>query len=330
MPAPESLEARIFADPDAAETLALEVFRRQYKANPVYREFSDRLGRDLSRVRRTEEIPFLPVEFFKTHRVASFPENREAPILFRSSGTTARERSQHLVHSPEVCERSFLESFRRVYGHPDGYRILALLPGYSERGDASLVHMVHGLMKASGHPEAGFFLDDRDRLRTLLSAPCERTTLLIGVSFALLDLAEAAPLQVKNTVVMETGGMKGRRREITRAELHRRLAAGFGTEQIHSEYGMTELLSQAYAPFGGRFKAPPWMKISLRDINDPLSPAPEGRTGAVNITDLANLYSCSFIATDDLGRLHSDGSFEILGRTDFSDIRGCNLMVSDL
>lgn len=326
----KSLEAEIFTAPDASESLALDVFRFQYRANLVYREFCDRLGRGISRVKVPNDIPFLPASFFKTHRITSFPENREAPLVFRSSGTTGQVRAQHFVHRPELCERAFLEGFRRVYGHPKNYRLLALLPGYSERGDASLVHMVHGLMQASGHPEAGFFLDDRERLRTLLSAHCERTTLLIGVSFALLDLAEAEPMQLKNTIVMETGGMKGKRREITRTELHKRLSTGFGTKEIHSEYGMTELLSQAYAPSGGRFTAPPWMKIGLRDINDPLSPAPKGRTGAVNITDLANLYSCSFIAVDDLGRKHADGSFEILGRTDFSDIRGCNLMVSDL
>lgn len=325
----EVLEDLIFKTPDAAVRYALDVFAFQYRANPVYREFCDHLGRNPVTVTTTSHIPFLPVELFKTHRITAFPE-KKTPLTFRSSGTTGQIPSQHHVQKPALYEKAYREGFRRLYGDPKDYRILALLPGYLERSDSSLVHMVAGLIADSDHPEGGFFLDDIDRLHSLLQKHEARSTLLIGVSFALLDLAESETVKLQNTIVMETGGMKGRRREITRAELHDRLKAGLGVEAVHSEYGMTELLSQAYAKNAGRFEAPPWMQLQIRDVNDPLSPTPIGRSGAINVIDLANLYSCSFIATSDLGRALPDGTIEVLGRTDFSDVRGCNLMVSDL
>jgi hypothetical protein len=213
------------------------------------------------------------------------------------------------------------------YGDVRKYRILALLPSYIERGGSSLVYMADRLIRESKHSDSGFFLDNRKELRTILAKKTSAKTLLIGVSYALLDLVDDGPLSLKNTIVMETGGMKGRRKEITRAELHAQLSKGFGVANIHSEYGMTELLSQAYAKKDGLFETPPWMRIQIRDANDPLSPAPAGRTGGINVIDLANLYSCSFIATSDLGRKHPSGKTEILGRFDYSDMRGCNLMV---
>lgn len=325
----EVLEDLIFQTENPVERYALDIFAFQYRENPVYREFCDHLGRRPDAVTSVPDIPFLPVELFKSHRVYAFPE-KEPPLTFRSSGTTGQIPSQHRVQAPALYEKSYREGFRRFYGDPKAYRILALLPGYLERSDSSLVHMAAGLIADSGHPDGGFFLDDIDRLHSLLQKPETRTTLLIGVSFALLDLAESRPTRLQNTVVMETGGMKGRRREITRAELHERLKAGLGVDTVHSEYGMTELLSQAYAKDTGRFATPPWMQLHIRDVNDPLSPAPAGRSGAINVIDLANLYSCSFIATSDLGRALPDGTVEVLGRTDFSDVRGCNLMVSDL
>ncbi|MCA1752338.1 MAG: acyl transferase [Flavobacteriales bacterium] len=325
----EVLEDLIFQTENPVERYALDVFAFQYRENAVYREFCDHLGRTPGAVKSVRHIPFLPVELFKTHRVSAFPA-KKAPLTFRSSGTTGQIPSQHHVQVPALYEKAYREGFHRFYGDPKDYRILALLPGYLERSDSSLVHMVAGLIADSGHPDGGFFLDDIDRLRALLQKPESRTTLLIGVSFALLDLAESTPLSLQNTVVMETGGMKGRRREITRAELHERLKSGLGVDTVHSEYGMTELLSQAYAKNAGRFATPPWMQLQIRDVNDPLSPSPEGRSGAINVVDLANLYSCSFIATSDLGRTLADGTVEVLGRTDFSDVRGCNLMVSDL
>ena len=224
---------------------------------------------------------------------------------------------------------SFMTCFEQFYGPPSAYRILALLPGYLERADSSLVYMVRALMEASAHPDNGFYLNEFEALNALLQKPCDRHTLLIGVSFALLDFAERHPAHLPHTTIMETGGMKGRREEITRGELHQLLQAAFGLDGIHSEYGMTELLSQAYAKKEGRFHCPPWMRIGIRELNDPLSPAEEGRSGAINVTDLANMYSCSFIATSDLGRRAVDGSFEVLGRVDYSDTRGCNLMVAE-
>jgi phenylacetate-coenzyme A ligase PaaK-like adenylate-forming protein len=324
------LEEAIFTTQNPIASHALEVFAFQYAHNPLYREFSNRLGRTPLTVDRVEAIPYLPIEFFKSRRViASTNEDGAADLVFRSSGTTGQVTSAHHVLHAQVYHRSYMQAFEHFYGAPENYRILALLPGYLERADSSLVYMVQGLIGKSGHAEGGFFLDNIEGLCGLLQKPCERHTLLIGVSFALLDLAESHPQMLENTTLMETGGMKGRRREPTRQELHQQLSEAFGLQAIHAEYGMTELLSQAYAKKEGHFETPPWMALQLREINDPLSAVTDGRSGAINVIDLANLYSCSFIATSDLGRKHPDGSTEVLGRMDYSDMRGCNLMVSD-
>jgi hypothetical protein len=327
--APHPLENAVLEIRTAAafESLAIEIFKFQYNTNEVYRQFCDHLGRPASSVRKVSEIPYFPIELFKRHEVISGKLKDIPELVFTSSGTTGDETSRHFVYRPELYEASFLKTFELFYGDVRKYRILALLPSYIERGGSSLVYMADRLIRESRHRDSGFFLENRDQLSEILKKKTRAKTLLIGVSYALLDLLEDGPLSLKNTIVMETGGMKGRRKEITRAELHDQLAAGFGVPYIHSEYGMTELLSQAYARKDGLFETPPWMQIHIREANDPLSSAPTGRTGGVNIIDLANLYSCSFIATSDLGRKHSSGKTEILGRFDYSDMRGCNLMV---
>jgi hypothetical protein len=331
------------------ETLALDVFRFQFDMNPVYRAFCLALNRPPAAVHTIWDIPFLPVAFYKYHKVISF--EGEAEQVFLSSGTTAQQgayglssesstpetpnfRSRHFVKDMAVYEQSFLSGFRHFYGDPGKYVVLALLPSYLERDGSSLVYMAQGLIEQSGHPESGFYLNDLDRLvRTLTKLMHEqqgrndRNILLLGVSFALLDLAENHPMKMKNTIVMETGGMKGRRKEPTRDELHGTLKAAFGLDVIHSEYGMTELLSQAYSGGDGLFACPPWMRVLIRDSNDPLQITDGRRAGGVNVIDLANIHSCSFVATQDLGKIHPGGMFEILGRFDNSDVRGCNLMV---
>ena len=307
--------------------VAISVFLFQYKNNPVYREFCDFLGTDLSRVRHPEEIPFLPIEFFRKRQVSS--SSKSPDIIFTSSGTTSSLPSKHMVSDLTLYEQSFRKTFEQFYGDPSSYCILALLPSYLERSGSSLVFMVRELIQLSGHPESGFYLDNLASLAGKLKALEQEGTksLLIGVSFALLDMADEYPMELNHTIIMETGGMKGRRKELIRADLHRRLCSGFGVSTIHSEYGMTELLSQAYSRGNGLFYTPPWMKVLIRDTEDPLSFLEKGRSGGVNIIDLANLNSCSFIATQDLGRLKPEGGFEILGRFDHADIRGCNLMV---
>jgi len=305
----------------------LQIFQYQYSGNPVYRKFCDLLRRTPQVVKSVEDIPFLPIEIFKTHTVVTGQPPTSSTLTFRSSGTTGANESKHFVMDPNLYETSFLTGFTRFYGPPSDYRILALLPSYIERGDSSLVYMAERLIRESGDPSSGFFLNDLDALREVLNAPTPHKTLLIGVSYALLDLVEAGPLNLKNTTVMETGGMKGRRRELTRTELHVILQEGLGLTEIHSEYGMTELLSQAYAKKDGHFETPPWMKLLIRDANDPLSPSVEGRSGGINVIDLANIHSCSFVATSDLGRALPDGKVEVLGRFDYSDMRGCNLLV---
>lgn len=315
-------------DADTFNATALEIFRFQYENNAVYREFTDHLKINPLKVSFVEEIPFLPVEFFKTQRVlvdGISPRN-----FFESSSTTGTGISRHYFEKPDLYERSLMKCFQLFYGTPQDYCFLALLPSYLEQSRSSLVYMVQQLIDFSGHPESGFYLDDRDVLAEKLQEldQAGQKTLLIGVSFALLDLIEKHQFKLKNTIVMETGGMKGRRREMVREELHELLRAGFGVQAIHSEYGMTELFSQAYSKDGGRFNAPPWMKVLIRDINDPLSLLKSEKTGGVNIIDLANLHTCSFLSTKDLGRLKPDGSFEVLGRYDHSDVRGCNLMIA--
>ncbi|MFH0757828.1 MAG: acyl transferase [Bacteroidota bacterium] len=308
---------------------ALEVFQFQAESVPVYREYLGALGVDPAGVKEMEDIPFLPVEFFKSHKVIC--EGMEAEVVFESSGTTLDNPARHHVARASLYRESFLRSFNAFYGSPEDLCILALLPSYLERTASSLVYMMDRLIRWSKHPDSGFWLDNLEALASILQKRNKdgHPTLLLGVSFALLDLAEQHPLELwKNTSVMETGGMKGRRAEMVRSELHEVLTGVFRVASIHSEYGMTELLSQAYSSGNGIFYCPPWMHVLARDPNDPLSPVEEGQTGGLNVIDLANLYSCSFIATGDLGKCFKDGSFEVLGRFDHSDVRGCNLLVT--
>lgn len=307
---------------------ALEVFYYQSARNPVYGEYLRRLGVDAAAVTSVEEIPFLPVEFFKTHTVLC--EGLQAEMVFESSGTTQLSPARHHIADPGLYRKSFTEGFRLFYGAPEDYCILALLPSYMERSGSSLVYMMDHLIQQSGHPESGFYLGHPRDLSAVLQKRNQdlRPTLLLGVSFALLDLAEHYPMKLGDHItVMETGGMKGKRRELIRSELHEQLIRGLGVNFIHSEYGMTELLSQGYSAGRGHYRCPPWMKVMTRDPNDPLTLLAPGQTGGINIIDLANLYSCAFLATGDLGKVRDDGSFEVLGRFDQSDIRGCNLLV---
>lgn len=307
--------------------LALDLFHLHAERNPVYRGFLNALGRDPASVRLVEDIPFLPISAFRNQRVLL--NGTEATTLFTSSGTTGAVTSTHHVPLPALYERSFLTSFTAAYGDPSGWRILALLPAYLERPGSSLVYMAEKLISASGDPLSGTYLYQYDQLADVLrrSEQEEKPTLLLGVTFALFDLAEKHPMPLKHTVVMETGGMKGRRPELVREELHAILKSAFSLDAIHSEYGMTELLSQAWSQDDGLYRCPPWMRVLLRDVNDPLSRVEAGRTGGIDVIDLCNVASCPFISTQDLGRMHTDGSFEVLGRFDNSDVRGCNLMV---
>lgn len=315
-------------DDPAFNRCAVDLFRIHARYNPTYREFLIHLGTNVRSVQKWTDIPHLPIRFFKARQVDIFYETTEAEAIFESSGTTGMDRSFHHVADLSVYDQSLMDGFYRAYGDPSDYRIIALLPSYLERPGSSLVYMMEVLMRASGHRHNGFYLDRLTALAKLLAKPDPqgRTTLLIGVTFALLDLAERHPQPLTNTLVMETGGMKGRRRELPRHEVHDLLKHAFGLDAIHSEYGMTELLSQAYSKGDGLFNAPPWMRISLREVADPLS-TEKSRTGAINVTDLANLWSCPFIATDDLGRLRPNGDFEVLGRIDNSDVRGCSLLL---
>lgn len=313
--------------PTAFEEMAMQVFRMQYAENSVYREFCGYLNVTPADVLQLTDIPFLPIGFFKSKKIISTGKKTEA--IFTSSGTTGSLTSTHLVSDLRLYEQSFRNAFVHFYGDVKDYCVLALLPSYLERQGSSLIYMVDDMIKRSGQEKSGFYLDNLEGLKNQLVhlEAAGTKTLLIGVSFALLDMVESYSLKLENTVVMETGGMKGRRKELIREELHSILKSGFGVERIHSEYGMTELLSQAYSKGNGSFETPPWMKILIRDTEDPLTYQPPEKTGGMNIIDLANINSCAFIATQDLGKLHRDGSFEVLGRFDNSDIRGCNLMV---
>ena len=317
---------RIFGIQSAGEfeLLALETFAHQYHNVPIYREFCDHLGRQPAKIKNLREIPFLPIEFFKSHKVLSAAFQPE--IVFRSSGTTGSVRSQHFVADTGLYRESFTRGFEHFYGKPSEYCIAALLPSYQERSDASLSYMVGELIGQSAHPKSGFYKVHEARQVLEILSESRTQVLIIGVTFALLDLVEKTIKTAPNTIVMETGGMKGRRKEMVRGELHKILSEGFGQESIHSEYGMTELLSQAYSSGQGLFHCPPWMQVRIRDTEDPLSLLESGRTGGVDIIDLANQHSCAFIATQDLGKSYDNGTFEILGRFDHSDIRGCNLM----
>lgn len=313
--------------PENFDSIALEVFRYQAENIPVYAEFLQLLDVNPSAVNRISDIPFLPVELFKTHNI--IPPDLSAEILFNSSGTTGSETSTHYVADAAVYQQSIRRTFELFFGDPGKYCILALLPSYLERNSASLVYMVNYLMQLSGNSLNGFFLNDHSALqKTIIHNETKKIpTLLIGVSFALLDFAEKCAMPLHHTHIIETGGMKGRRAEITRQELHSYLQQAFALESIYSEYGMTELLSQSYSLQDGIFYSPPWKRILIRDADDPLHILETDRNGLINIIDLANIYSCSFIATSDTGKLNNNGGFIVSGRFDKADIRGCNLLV---
>lgn len=307
---------------------AIELFRYQAEQCEVYSTYLGHLNCSPSKIQVVSEIPCLPIEAFKFHEVktGSFvPEQ-----VFTSSGTTGVKTSSHFVKRLADYEATFQQGFKHVYGEPQTYCILALLPAYLERKGSSLIYMAEKLIQASEHPLSGFYLDELDELSSVLMQlkAQNQPTILLGVTFALLDLAELITSPFEELIVMETGGMKGRRKELVRAEVHAILNNAFGTKQIHSEYGMTELMSQAYSKGDGFFETPPWLKIFVRQTDDPFAMAEIGKTGGVNIIDLANKDSCAFIATSDLGRLHENDSFEIVGRFDYSDTRGCNLLLA--
>jgi len=336
--------------------IALEHFRYQLQENPVFREFTEALGIDPGEVKHYTEIPFLPVEFFKTHRITA--TKRKPELIFKSSGTTGTTRSIHQVADASLYRDTLIASFRYFYGEPGKYMILALTPSPIENPESSLTYMIRTWMDAGSNEGSGFYLHRQDHLAKFLEkmmvdsfAPKspegdlskaeirnsnveprtsnlkDPTVLLIGLTYALLDFAEHHPIPLSGSIIMETGGMKGRKKEMIKEEVHELLQQAFRVPCIHSEYGMTELLSQAYSEGKGIFRCPPWMKVMIRDVNDPLSWIGPGRTGGISIIDLANKYSCPFIATQDLGRIYDDGSFEILGRFDYSDARGCSLMI---
>jgi hypothetical protein len=312
---------KIFNDlsPDTFESLAIDIFQYQAKSNIVYNNYIKALKIAPESIDNLEKIPFLPIEFFKTHSIKTgeFSDN----VIFTSSGTSGTATSRHHVKDIEIYKKSFLKSFHKFYGDPAGYVIYGLLPSYLERTGSSLILMVDELIRQSGNADSGFFLDDHQSLakKLLENEKNGKKNLLIGVTFALLRFAEEYPMALKNTIIMETGGMKGRGEEIIREQLQSRLSNAFECKNIHSEYGMTELLSQAYSNNNGIFECPPWMSVRVRETTDPLSHTKAGK-GALNIIDLANIYSCAFIATQDLG-------FEVSGRFDHADIRGCNLLV---
>ena len=322
------LQNRILAaSPGVFEDLAMEVFHYQYQQNPVYHRFVNLLSIDPNTIKKPEEIPFMPISFFKNHSIKT--GEWEESQIFRSSGTTGTKTSQHMVRDPNwylnICDRCF----HAAYANPKEFCFLALLPAYLERRGSSLVFMVNHFIENSVHQEGGFFLYNTDALieRIQFCQSRKIPTILIGVSFALLDLAEKHQIDLNDLIIMETGGMKGRRKEITRMELHRKIAESFSVSKIHSEYGMTEMMSQCYSKGEGIFHPGPTVRILTREINDPFARLAQGRTGLVDVIDLGNLDTGSFIATDDLGKVYNDGSFEITGRLDASDIRGCNLLI---
>ncbi|MDB5246621.1 MAG: acyl transferase [Segetibacter sp.] len=315
-----SVSANSFGD------VAIEIFKYQYRENKVYKRWVDALNVSVTAVKELTQIPFLPVSFFKTHDVIS--GNYVPELVFESSGTTGTINSKHFVKQSAIYTQSFTKGFNLFYGDLTEWCIIGLLPSYLERKGSSLITMVEELIKLSGHSKSGFYLYEFDTLATVLKEleAKQQKTLLIGVTFALLDFAEQFPMQLQYTTIMETGGMKGRRREMIREEVHSLLQKQFNLPAIHSEYGMTELLSQGYSFGEGIFNTVPWMKVLVRDEDDPLLITEKGR-GLINVIDLANIHSCSFIATDDVGKILEDGSFEVAGRRDNSDIRGCSLMV---
>lgn len=310
------------------EPAALDLFRYQYRHNALYQAYTDALHIRPESVSRLTDIPFLPIQFFKTHAVTT--GSFEPQLVFESSGTTQTVNSRHLVKEATLYERSFITAFEQFYGPVSDYVVVGLLPSYLERKHSSLVVMVQEMIRRSGHEGSGFYLYEHEKLYRQLQQleARQQKVLLIGVTFGLLDFAEKYTLSLQHTIVMETGGMKGRREEWTRSQVHAYLQERLGVSAVHAEYGMTELLSQAYSYGNGIFNTPPWMKVLLRDENDPFQLFTGKASGVINVIDLANVYSCAFIATEDIGKLHADGSFEVLGRLDNSALRGCSLMVS--
>jgi phenylacetate-coenzyme A ligase PaaK-like adenylate-forming protein len=308
------------------EQRALTLFKLQAKQCLVYKEYINHLNINIDSVDKINKIPFLPIEFFKSRMVTSCSE-KTAEIIFTSSGTSNQQTSKHYVNDISIYEKSFLQSFEKFYGSINEYRILALLPSYLEREGSSLIYMCQRLIKESQDKQSGFYLNNYSDLLQMFKQETQKKTILIGVSYALIDLAEMGPHNLKNTIVMETGGMKGKRKEISKKLLHQKLQKGFGVEKIHSEYGMTELLSQAYSDGEGIFQTPHWMQVIARSTDDPLSNIGNDVTGGLNIIDLANINSCAFIATQDLGKTLNNNRFEVMGRFDNTEIRGCNLLV---
>lgn len=304
------------------EAMALKVFGFQAEHCAVYAEYLRLIGVAPSSIGRVEDIPMLPIELFKSHQVYS--ADSEPQAIFTSSATTGMTSSRHLVADLSLYERSFTEGFRLFYGEPSEWSIYGLLPSYLQRSGSSLIYMVDSLIKQCG--SGGFYLDDYDKLLADMAAD-PKPKILLGVTYALLDLAERYALRLVDTVVMETGGMKGYRKEMPKSQLHKLLCEAFGVDRIHSEYGMAELLSQGYSVGEGLFAAPAWMRVFTRDVNDPFKALEPSRRGAINVIDLANLYSCSFIATQDVGVAYPDGTFRIEGRLTDAEIRGCNLLV---
>lgn len=312
------------------EALAIEIYKYQANNNKIFKQYLKHLNFDYSGNIDLKTSPFLPISFFKRFDVKSF--DFEPQHIFESSGTTDQTPSRHLVEDEAFYFQIARRCFENIYGNLDQFCVLALLPSYLERKNASLVHMTQHFIHKTKDSRSGFYLDDYKKLKeTLLVLKNEQVpTILLGVSFALLDFAESNKISYPDLIVMETGGMKGRRKEMTRPDLHERLCQGFGVANIHSEYGMTELMSQVYAPSNGRFNVSPSMQVNFREINDPFKQTKRNQQGLATIIDLANIHSCSFILTEDLGRALSKTSFEILGRLDSSELRGCNLMLSDI
>ncbi|NLE35736.1 MAG: acyl transferase [Bacteroidales bacterium] len=328
MKVPSPAEIFGIADDKSFEHLALEIFRFQAAGCPLYREYLSLLGVDPERVSSVFSIPFMPISFFRDHTVMT--GDMPAECIFVSSGTTGVRQSRHHVKDLSLYDRSLEEGFGLFYGKPSGYAVMGLLPSYLEREGSSLIYMVNRLMQLSGHDIGGFFRDDHYALFLAIerARAAGLQVLMIGVTYALLDLAEKHPRDLSDLIIVETGGMKGRRREMIREEVHEIISGAFGVGSVHSEYGMTELLSQAWSTGKGLFRTPPWMKVLIRDSHDPMSRTDEaGAAGGISIIDLANLWSCSFIDTADLGRIHPGGKFEVQGRFDAADIRGCNLLV---
>ena len=305
----------------------LDIYHFQYQNNYVYQNYCNMICENPININDINKIPFLPISFFKTKKILSVDKFEK---VFYSSGTTTKSRSKHFIADLKLYQESFINNFRLNYGDINQYTIIALLPNYYENKDSSLIYMVERLIKLTKSNESGFYLDDYSKLSKKLielEIKNNRKTILIGVPYALLDLIDFNQFQLNNTIIMETGGMKGKRKEMVRKELHEKLKLGFGVKKIHSEYGMTELLSQAYSKGDGVFKTPSWMKVFIRDINDAQNLDFNKKSGAINIIDLANYNSCSFIATDDMGKLVNDDEFEVIGRIDNSDVRGCNLLI---